>query len=592
MQCNNRQRNTLQRMSKISALLLSLTLGACSQQAPEVKSTTSVAESPPEFQSIKVTKKTVNWWDNAVFYEIWPRSFYDADGDGSGDFDGMTAKLPYLQDLGVNGIWLTPVFEAPSYHGYDFQDFYNVESDYGTMADFEEFVQAAHEHDIKVILDLVINHISDGHEWFKKSAAKESGYEDYFIWKKERPKHWGKAWTDDQDDPEAVWHWNEQRGEYYYGAFAATQPDVNLRNPKVVEEMNKLATFWLEKGVDGFRLDAVRYAVEDESVDGQDADQADTDGTIAYWTQFSQHVKSIKPDAMLVAEAWADMPTIGKYYDGGKGLDSAFDFDFGYVVSGILNSGGQRSADFGSVKAGEADTTRNALWQNLKSRKDTAPLSFFSPFLTNHDQNRIMHTLGEDWRKAKLAATLLMTTPGTLYMYYGEEIGLSQYTTGDDQYRRAIMQWEDNDAAGFNDTGEFWLDQGQWFPWVKEHQPWWSGYWLAQRSAGNASVDVQASSPDSLLNHYKKLLDVRNGHVALQFPDELRYYPVDNMDAWVIQNIKGDRKRLTIVNLNSSVDIEFTVPQSLRGTYKDLLSGQSVTLGEKLSLPAGTSFIL
>ncbi|NMH58940.1 alpha-amylase family glycosyl hydrolase [Alteromonas ponticola] len=576
---------------KASLLALSILVASCSQQSkPRVPA--NDAETDTAFQTIQLKNQNPNWWDNAIFYEIWPRSFYDLDGDGSGDFDGMTAKLPYLQELGVNGIWLTPVFEAPSYHGYDFQDFYQVESDYGTMQDFEEFIEASHKHGIKVILDLVINHISDGHEWFKKSAAKESGFEDYFIWKKEIPEHWGRAWEDDVDNPEAVWHWNEQRGEYYYGAFGASQPDVNLRNPKVVEEMNKLATFWLEKGVDGFRLDAVRYAVEDESADGQDADQADTAGTIDYWTQFTQHVKSINPDAMLVAEAWADMPTIGKYYDGGKGLDSAFDFDFGYVVSGILNSGGERSADFGSVKEGESDNTRDALWENLKSRKATAPLSFFSPFLTNHDQNRLMHTLGEDEDKAKLAATLLLTTPGTLYLYYGEEIGLSQFATGDDQYRRAIMQWEDNDAAGFNTTGEFWLDQGKWFPWAENHQPWWGNYWQSQRTEKNASVATQAADPDSLLNHYKKLIEIRNQQSALQFPDEIRYFPVDNQDAWVVQNVKAEQTRLTLVNLNPGADTTFSVPETLQGDYVDLLSGDTVTLSATFTLKSGQSFIL
>ncbi|MCW8107381.1 alpha-amylase family glycosyl hydrolase [Alteromonas ponticola] len=578
--------------TKAALLAMSLLVASCSQQHLPASQSRVVGDSETAYQTIQLKNDERNWWDNAVFYEIWPRSFYDADGDGSGDFKGMAAKLPYLKELGVSGIWLTPVFEAPSYHGYDFQDFYSVESDYGTMEDFEAFVKAAHEHEIKVILDLVINHISDGHEWFKKSVAKEPGYEDYFVWKQDMPKHWGKAWSDNEDNPEAVWHWSTERGEYYYGAFGASQPDVNLRNPKVVEEMNKLATFWLEKGVDGFRLDAVRYAIEDEYANGDDADQADTQATINYWTQFTQHVKSVNPDAMLVAEAWADMPTIGKYYDGGQGLDSAFDFDFGYVVSGILNAGGQRSADFGSVKEGETDNTRNALWDNLKSRKATAPLSFFSPFLTNHDQNRIMHTLGDNWDKAKVAATLLMTTPGTLYLYYGEEIGLSQYTTGDDQYRRAIMQWQDNKAAGFNDTGEFWLDQGQWFPWVENHQPWWSDYWQSQRAGKKASVDVQAADPDSLLNHYKQLLEIRNEQPALQFPEEIRYFPVDNLDVWVVQNVKEGQTRLTLVNLNTNVDVSFTVPESLRGEYSDLLSGVKIMLTDRFTLKSGQSLIL
>ncbi|MBE1301775.1 MAG: alpha-amylase [Alteromonadaceae bacterium] len=583
-------------MKKLSSILLAgavaMALNGCSKQ-PETQ-TETVAEKPVYvgYESIKVQEDTSQWWKNAIFYEIWPRSFYDADGDGSGDFDGMTAKLDYLTDLGVNGIWLTPIFEAPSYHGYDFQELYEVESDYGTMEDFEEFMAAAKQKNIKVILDLVINHISDGHEWFKKSAAREPGFEDYFIWRKEMPKHWGKAWSDHEDQSEAVWHWNETRQEYYYGAFASTQPDVNLENPKVVEEMNKMATFWLEKGVDGFRLDAVRYAIEDVTEDWNDADQADTDGTIAYWTQFTQHVKSIKPDAMLVAEAWSDMPTIGKYYDDGKGLDSAFDFDFGYVVSGILNNGGVRTADFGTVDEGKTDNTRAALWANLKSRVDNAPMLFFSPFLTNHDQNRIMHTLGGDWAKAKSAATLLFTTPGTLYLYYGEEIGLSQYTTGDDQYRRAIMQWEDNDAAGFNNTGEFWLDQGKWFPWVENHQPWWSGYWQSQRASGKASVDVQAADPDSLLNHYKKLASIRNNDAALQFPNEIRYYPVDNLDVWAVQYITDSTSRVVLVNLNTAQEATFTVPGEIKGEYNDRLGDVEVQLGDTFTLAAGQSLIL
>ncbi|MCC2608163.1 alpha-amylase family glycosyl hydrolase [Planctobacterium marinum] len=578
----------------LSAIIASvLALSACSK-APE---TASSAAAPAEeqvksYKHISLKEDTSNWWQNAIFYEIWPRSFYDADGDGSGDFDGMTAKLDYLQELGVNGIWLTPVFEAPSYHGYDFQDFYNVESDYGTMEDFEEFVAAAHEKDIKIILDLVINHISDGHEWFKKSAAREPGYEDYFIWRKEMPTSWGKAWSDDVDDSAAVWHWNETRQEYYYGAFASTQPDVNLENPKVVEEMNKMATFWLEKGVDGFRLDAVRYAIEDVSEDWNDADQGDTDATIDYWAQFTAHVESVKPDAMLVAEAWSDMPTIGKYYDDGKGMHSAFDFDFGYVVSGILNAGGKRTADFGTVDESKTDNTREALWQNLLSRKNNAPISFFSPFLTNHDQNRIMHTLGEDWTKAKAAATLLMTTPGTLYLYYGEEIGLSQYTTGDDQYRRAIMQWEDTDSAGFNETGAFWLDQGQWFPWVQDHKAWWGPYWQSQRPSGLASVDVQQVNPDSLLNHYKKLIAVRKASPALQFPDEIRYYPVDNQNVWLVQNVKGDESRVVIVNLSTAAASEFSVPAEIKGQHKNQLTGATLILGDKITLKAGESVIL
>ena len=555
-------------------------LSACSPQP-------SVSE-PVQAKSLQLKQEDAKWWHSTVFYEIWPRSFYDADGDGSGDFAGMTAKLDYLQDLGVKGIWLTPIFEAPSYHGYDFQDFYAVESDYGSMADFETFIKQAHGKDMKVILDLVLNHISTGHEWFIKSAAKEAGFEDYFIWKDQRPAKWGRAW-EDTDNPEAVWHWHEGRQQYYYGAFGASQPDVNLRNPEVVAELNRLAEFWLEKGVDGFRLDAVRYAVEVEQ--GEGAQQADTRETIDYWTNFTAFVKEINPDALLVAEAWADMPTIGRYADGGKGLDSAFDFDFGYIVAGILNNK-SRSADFGTVNSDKAQNSRDALWQNLVDRQANGGISFYSPFLTNHDQERIMYALGNDWQKAKVAASLLMTTPGAVYIYYGEEIGLSQFSTGDDQYRRAIMQWDEQaQSAGFNQSGKVWPDQAKWFPWMREHKPWWQQYWQSQMASGNYSVAAQLKQPDSLLKHYQKLIQIRNTKPVLQTPEEIRYYPMAEQSAWLVEYQKGDDKLWVAINLDTQQQISVVIPKVLQGERKDLLSNQKVSVGASLVLNPGQTLI-
>ena len=544
-------------------------------------SASSVTNTSTDYLSLAINEEPTQWWHSTIFYEIWPRSFQDSDDDGSGDFKGMTAKLDYLQDLGVKGIWLTPVFEAPSYHGYDFQDFYNVEADYGTMADFENFIAQAHKRNIKVILDLVLNHISDKHEWFIKSANKEAGYADYFIWRDERPASgWGQPWSA-ESNPAAVWHWNETRKAFYYGAFGSSQPDLNLTKQVVIDELNKLASFWLAKGVDGFRLDAVRYAVEE----GGYPLQADTQGTIDYWTIFSQHVKSVKPDAMLVAEAWADLNTIGKYRNHGKGLDSSFDFDFGTAVIDLLNPAVKQTADFGTMSAKNLQQNRDGLWANLVARKAAAPIHYFSPFLTNHDQTRIMYTLENNPAKAKIAASLLMTTPGALYIYYGEEIGLSQYKTGDDQYRRAIMQWSDDDSAGFNTTGEFWLDQAKWFPWMQNHQGWWANYWQTLKGTGK-SVAAQAQDPHSLLNHYKRLIKVRNENPALQLPQEVRYYPVDNKDIWVVENISAGKSVWVLVNLSSTADAEFAVPLNLRGIHKDQLTGKEIQLGERVSLPA------
>ena len=178
---------------------------------PEKNSQPLARSKPRELSSQK-------WWQNAVFYQIFPRSFKDSDGDGNGDFQGMTSQLDYLADLGITAIWLTPIFEAPSYHGYDYQKFYEVESDYGTMKDLENFLAEAETRGIKVITDLVINHISNEHEWFKKSVQKEEPYTDYFIWRKEIPEgHWGKPWVEPNEEgynqPKWVWFYNEDRGE-------------------------------------------------------------------------------------------------------------------------------------------------------------------------------------------------------------------------------------------------------------------------------------------------------------------------------------------------------------------------------------------
>ncbi len=544
------------------------------------------AQTPaPESRTLNLEPATGRWWDHATVYEIWPRSFKDSDGDGNGDFAGMISKLDYLQDFGVDAVWLTPVFEAPSYHGYDFQDFYGIERDYGTMADFERFVAEAHERDIKVVLDLVLNHISDKHEWFLKSARREPGYEDYFVWRDQRPEGWGQAWSN-QPNPEAVWHWNDTRKAYYYGAFGGSQPDVNLKNPKVVDELDKLAAFWLKKGVDGFRLDAVRYAIED----GPLSQQADTQATIDYWTGFTQRVKAINPDALLVGEAWAALETTGRYRNGGRGLDAGFDFDFGNIVINILNPDAVRRADFGTLSDTDTGRKRESLWANLQQRAAAAPMAYFSPFVTNHDQNRIMHTLGGDAVKARIAASLLLTSPGTAYLYYGEEIGLSQYKVGDDRYRRAPMQWTEDANAGFNASGRNWIDQRAPRGYRGDQGAWWSTYWKAQRGKG-LSVAAQQADPQSLYNHYKRLLAVRRQNPNLQQPRALRYHPVDAADVWVLQASGAGSDTWVVINLDPAKPATFSVPVELRGERKDQLSTTTRSVSESMTLQPGETII-
>ena len=541
----------------LSALALAIMLTGC-QSAPSLNNNTNNTETSP----LNTEQQASPWWESAIFYQIWPRSFYDSDADGHGDFNGMTQKLPYLQELGVNALWLTPMFEAPSYHGYDFTEFYQVENDYGSMAEFEAFIKAADDKGMKVILDLVINHISSNHEWFQRSANNEAPYADYFIWRDDMPKAgsgWGHAWSNN-DQPDAVWHWNETRQQYYYGAFGASQPDLNLRHPDVVAEMEKMAKFWLDKGVAGFRLDAVRFAMEG----GADA-QADTDETIAYWQHFNQYVKSVDPEAYLVGEAWADIPVAAKYFGEGKGLDQGFDFEVGYKILGLLKPDASGEAQFGTMQSNQQVNTvdANVLKQNLQQRIDsTAPLDFFAPFLTNHDQERVAYQLAEHDDKAKLAAAMLFSSPGTPYIYYGEEIGLTQGGTGHDVYKRAPMQWDNSNQAGFTQAQTSWVEQAELFG--DNYTQWWPEYLAQQINAADRNVKTQQAQSNSLWRLYQHLIALKKQRPELGIKGSYELTQHNNGLVEITRELNGS-KSMFVLNLTAN-------PQSISGIKRQGLT--------------------
>ncbi|MGO2370732.1 MAG: alpha-amylase family glycosyl hydrolase [Pseudoalteromonas prydzensis] len=555
----------------LSALALALMLTGC-QSAPTTNTQNTNTAATAQ---ISAEQHATPWWQSAIFYQIWPRSFYDSDGDGHGDFNGMTKKLPYLQELGVNALWLTPMFEAPSYHGYDFTEFYQVESDYGSMAEFEAFIQAADDKGMKVILDLVINHISSEHPWFKRSANGERPYSDYFVWRDDLPKAgsgWGHAWSDN-DKPDAVWHWSETRQQYYYGAFGASQPDLNLRHPDVIAEMEKMAKFWLDKGVAGFRLDAVRFAMES----GGNA-QADTDETIAYWQHFNQYVKSVDPDAYLVGEAWADIPVAAKYYGDGKGLDQGFDFEVGYKILGLLKPDASGEAQFGTMQSNQQKNTvdANVLKQNLQQRIDSsAPLDFFAPFLTNHDQERVAYQLAEHDDKAKLAAAMLFSSPGTPYIYYGEEIGLTQGGTGHDVYKRAPMQWNNSNQAGFTTAKNSWVEQSELFG--DDFASWWPAFLAEQLAAADRSVAAQQAQPDSIWQLYKLLIAQKKQRPELGIKGSYALTQHNNGLIEITRELNGS-KSVFVLNLTAN-------PQTIANIARDGLtaSWQHDLNGEQLA---------
>lgn len=392
-------------------------------------------------------------------YEVFVRSFYDSNGDGIGDLRGLTQKLDYIAGLGFDCVWLMPVAESPSYHGYDVTDYYKVEPDYGTNEDFKVFAQAAHKRHIRVLVDLVLNHASSEHPWFQEALRDTaSPHRDWFRWSK---------------TPGNNWHKSPARDEYYYGLFWSGMPDLNYENPAVLEEAKHVARFWLDSmHVDGFRLDAVRHLIE---VGEQNSN---TPGTHAVLRAFGQYVRQIAPESYTIGEVWDNTDVILTYYP--DQLDAYFAFPISEALMEAAHTG----------KSG-------SLLPSVLQFQRGQPAWRWAPFQRNHDQTRTMTALGNDTAAARLAATILLTLPGVPFVYYGEEIGM----TGDkpDERLRTPMQWTGT-SAGFT-TGT---------PWE-----------AAQADSLTTNVASQDGPKESLLNLYRRLIRLRARNTALKGGDLL-----------------------------------------------------------------------
>jgi len=420
-----------------------------------------------------------DWFRDAVFYEVFVRSFFDSNGDGVGDLNGLTAKLDYLNDgdpatstdLGVTALWLMPISPSPSYHGYDVTDYYGVNPDYGTMDDFKRLAAEAHRRGMRIIVDLVLNHTSSQHPDFLAAVDTASPKHDWYIWQANKPTGWSQPWSSGSS-PDYVWH-TLKAGMNYYGLFNDGMPDLNYRNPAVQEEMIRVAKHWLAAGADGFRLDAIRYLFES----GPGSGQMDTPETHAYLVRFDQALKQQKPDCYLVGEIWTDLDTVATYLGAPRQLDSAFNFDLaGAIVGGV------KDHNFAYIDATQ-EVTQETYPQGTAD----------AVFLTNHDQDRIASVYGPDPDRLKLAASVLLTLPGTPYIYYGEEIGMPG-TKPDENIRKPLL-WTDGANAGFS-TGKPWNAPARVRPGV--------------------NVKAEAENPDSVLCHYRRLVHLRNGNVALR----------------------------------------------------------------------------
>lgn len=409
-------------------------------------------------------------WDAGVTcYEVFVRSFYDSDGDGIGDLNGLTQKLDYINDggysqqhdLGARCIWLMPIAESPSYHGYDVTDYYRVEHDYGTNADFKRLVAEAHRRGIKVLVDLVLNHASSEHPFFKEALRDPaSAHRDWFVWSPTKPANvpWGSE----------VWHRSPVRDEFYYGLFWSGMPDLNYKTPAVREEAKKIARFWLrEMGVDGFRLDAIPYLVE------EDGKLLHTVGTHKVLREFAAYVRTIAPNAFTIGEVWDSTGAMLPYYP--DQLDAHFAFDISNAIIEAVRTGSAKK-----------------LLAPVLRLQSALPANRWAPFLRNHDQTRTITDLGGSVERAKLAATILLTLPGAPFVYYGEEIGMSGNKP--DERLRTPMQWNQTRAGGFT-RGAAW-------------QP-------LQPDSAIANVQTQEGDPGSLLTLYRRLIHLRTENSAL-----------------------------------------------------------------------------
>jgi glycosidase len=471
----------------------------------------------------------IAWWNDCVFYEIFVRSFYDSDGDGIGDLQGLTQKLDYLNDgdpetatdLGITGIWLMPINASPSYHGYDVVDYRSINPDYGTMADFATFLDAAHARGIRVIIDYVMNHSSSQHPWFQQAEQNDPAFRDYYRWSASDPGQSG-PWGQD------VWHYDDTG--WYYGLFTGGMPDLNYETQAVRDSMFATASYWLETvGVDGFRLDAVLYIQEDGDL------LQNTEETYQFWHDYNQHVKQAAPEALSVGEAWTNTSTVLNYVTNDR-LDFCFEFDLAYATLNAVNWGDAQALAFKAQEVYE-------LYPHLQ----------FGTFLTNHDQDRALNVVGHDENKAKVAAALYLTLPGIPFLYYGEEIGM--VGSGPHPVIRRPMQWTGGTNAGFT-SGTPWTDINENFE--------------------DYNVLVEQQDPASLLAWYDRLIALRNDQAALRRGEHFTLGSSDSRVIGYLRRHEGE-KLLVVANTSSAPVGGFTL-----SSYGGLLPPGDYTLANLL----------
>ncbi|MEG2677138.1 MAG: alpha-glucosidase [Oscillospiraceae bacterium] len=467
------------------------------------------------------------WCKDRVVYQIYPRSFQDSNGDGIGDIKGIIRRLPELKELGIGTIWLSPLYCSPNAdNGYDISDYCNINPEYGTMADMDALLASAKQLDLKIIMDLVINHTSDEHEWFQKSRDKDSEYRDYYIWRPAKadgkaPNNWTSFFAED------CWELDEKSGEYYLHLFAKKQPDLNYHNPKVIEEVKNILRFWLDKGVSGFRCDVINVLYKSSLEDGKK--QMFLLGSEHYISQEGNHeiLRELREEVLDKYDCFTVGETVFVNTKMGRDLtdtnrhelDMIFSFEHMETDQYFVKWFKHR---FNAKKFGQTFER----WQNA--------LEWNANYFENHDQPRSVSRFGNDgkyWEQsAKMLCTMLMSLRGTPYIYQGEEIGMTNFDfTGMEQLNdvesknvdtmmkrlhfphclrwylikktsrdnaRTPMQWDSSENAGFT-VGKPWLGIN-------------SNY-------RNINVEAQKKDPFSIRSYYRDMIRIRSLSETLRY---------------------------------------------------------------------------
>ncbi|XP_068145407.1 maltase A2 [Drosophila tropicalis] len=526
----------------------------------------------------------VDWWENAALYQIYPRSFQDSDGDGIGDLKGITTRLTYLKEIGITATWLSPIFTSPmSDFGYDISNFYDIDPIFGTLADFDELIAKAKELKLKIILDFVPNHSSDENEWFDKSVNRLDGYDDFYVWddgkvnaetgEREPPSNWISVFGGPQ------WTWHETRQQYFLHQFQVKQPDLNFSSPMVKEHMLDVLKFWLDRGVDGFRIDAVPHIYEyryangsypDEPVSGWSSDPTayeyhdhiytkDQPATVELMYEWREFLEQYQAEnggdtRVLLAEAYSSVETLSAYFGNGTRFGTQLPMNFQLMYL----SGYSTAKDV----VGSIDYWMDTMWSNHQTANWV---------VGNHDTQRVADRMGA--HKVDLLNVIVSALPGASVTYYGEEIGMSNVDiecTGDScedrDGERTPMQWTPGVNAEFS-TGE-----STWLPVNPDYE--------------RINVQTERGVARSSLQIFKGLQKLKSSSAFLSFKKEggFSYEAVNEQVLQIIRTNKINEEYRILINMGNNMEkleglSDKTYEYILTTAYSTHYPGQTVDLG-------------